>query len=106
MRLKFRPRTRLGKISVWGIIYFFVSWILVAVGIPRLGLETGDRGLMAWLFFFLMVTGMLGAFVSTLGGFITLVWREDRSIWGYLLFVLSLPVFVLLASFLLGTYIT
>lgn len=105
MRLKFRPRTRLGKISAWGILYFFFTWVIVAVGIPRLGVAEGNRGPLAWLFFFLAVTGMLGAFVSTLGGFVALVWREDRSFWGYFLFLLSIPVFVMLASFLLGSYL-
>lgn len=105
MRLKFRPRTRLGKVSVWGILYFFITWIIVAVGIPRFGVETGERGPLAWLFVLLAITGMLGAFISTLGGFIALVWREDRSFWGYLFFWLSIPVFVMLASFLLGSYL-
>ena len=99
MKLTLRPRTLLGKISAWGIIYFIISWVLVALLQPRLGGAIFD-----WLMIILAVTGMIGAFVSLIGSLIALVWREDRSFLGILAFIISVPIAVLLAGFLLSHF--
>lgn len=105
MRLTLQPKTGLGKVSAWGIIYFCITWILVAFMAPRWGGTGSDRIFMDWILIILALSGMLGAFVSLFGGLVAIVWREDRSILGILMFILSIPIVVLLASFLLGSYI-
>lgn len=106
MKLTFLPKTGLGKVSMWGIIYFFLTWSLVAFSLHQWG---GDgevtRSFLNWLLILLTLSGMLGAFVSLFGGLIAIVWREDRSIMGIFMFILSIPAVVLLFSFLLGSYI-
>ncbi|MDE1548886.1 hypothetical protein [Jeotgalibaca caeni] len=101
MKFTFRPKTDLGKISACGIGYFFATWILVGLAVPRIG---GNR-FIDWILFLLAVTGIVGAFISLFGGLIAIVWQEDRSLIGILLFILSIPIVVLLAGFLLGSYV-
>lgn len=104
MKFTFRPKTTLGKVSVWGILYFFLSWFLVAVLQPRLG-SAGGRTFFDWILILLAISGIVGAFMSMFSGLIAIVWREDRSFLGMLMFILSVPVCVLLAGFMLGSYI-
>lgn len=105
MKFTLRPKTILGKVSLWGILYFFVSWILVAVIQPRFG-SVGGRNFFDWILILLAISGIIGAFVSMFGGLIAIVWREDRSFLGILMFILSVPICVLLAGFILGSYIS
>lgn len=105
MKLTLRPKTLLGKISTGGILYFFLSWLFVAVVQPRLG-NIGGKTFFEWILIILAISGMVGAFISMLGGLIAIVWREDRSFLGILMFILSVPICVLLAGFMLGSYIS
>ncbi|MGP6145782.1 hypothetical protein [Jeotgalibaca sp. A122] len=105
MSLKLRPRTKLGKISAWGIIYFILTWVSATLLQPRFGGETGNPNTFDWFMIFFTLTGMLGAFISLVGSLIAIVWREDRSLLGILAFVISIPIAVLLAGFLLGGFI-
>ena len=105
MKLTLRPKTFMGKISTWGILYFFLSWTFVAVVQPRLG-NIGGKVFFEWILIILAISGMGSAFISMLGGLIAIVWREDRSFLGILMFILSVPVCVLLVGFMLGSYIS
>lgn len=105
MKLTLRPRTLFGKISAWGIIYFILSWIVVALLQPRFGGAIGQPNFFDWIMIFFALTGMLGAFLSLVGNLIAIVWREDRSLVGFLAFVISIPVAVLLAGFLVSHFI-
>ena len=104
MRITFRPKTGLGKISAWGVIVFLVSWILVAFMQPRWGGTADTRSLLDWIFMLFVMSGIVGAFTSLFGGLIAIVWREDRSFLGILAFILAIPICVLLAGFFLGSY--
>ena len=104
MKLTLRPRTLFGKISAWGIVYFIISWTLVALLQPRFGGAIGQPNFFDWIMIFFALTGILGAFSSLVGNLIAIVWQEDRSLLGFLAFVISIPIAILLAGFLLSHF--
>lgn len=104
MKLTFRPRTSLGKLSIWALLYFLVTWIIVAFVRDKWGGAEVTRSFINWILMLLTVSGIIGAFVSLFGSLVAIVWREDRSFIGILVFILSVPVCALVASFLLGSY--
>lgn len=104
MKLTLRPHSLLGKISACGILYFIISWVLVALLQPRLGGPIGQPNSFDWLMIFFALTGILGVFLSLVGNLIALVWLEDRSLLGFLAFVISIPIAVLLTGFLLSHF--
>lgn len=100
------PQTKLGKISVWGIIYFLISWGLVAYLEPRFG--SGNQlthSTIDWILFLFALTGMLAAFMSVVGNLIAIVWREDRTLVGITAFIVTVPIAILLISFLISVII-
>lgn len=106
MGLTLRPKSKLGKISAWGIIYYLISWIVVAWLQPRFGGDIGDPNFFDWLMILLALTGMLGAFISLIGNLLAIVWREDRSLLGILTFVISVPIAIFLVGFLLVGFVS
>lgn len=102
MKLTLRPKTKLGKLSAWGIVFFLFSWSWVAFLQPLLGGEIGTPNFWDWLLLIGAFAGMLAAFFSLVGSLIAIVWWEDRSLLGILAFIFSIPIVVLLAGFLLG----
>lgn len=106
MKFTIQPKTGLGKVSMLGLVYFLLSWMIVAFIQPYLGSSGGGRNFFDWIFILLAISGMMAAFISMIGGLIAIIWREDRSLLGILTFVFSIPICVMLAGFLLGNYMS
>ena len=104
MKLTFLPKTKLGKLSNWAMVYFLLSFGFVAVIRSILGGPDVTQTILNWLLLLILFSAGVAAFISLFGNLVAIVWREDRSIIGIIIFILSVPLCALVASFLLGSY--